>query len=96
MNRGLRSGLRACAAHSDNQLMELQLLAWLRDRDITPHMPVLGGSIPRPDDVLPPSTSLTTAPRGLYCPTGPVFGNPGTLHDGAGQEILVRAPHTAV
>ena len=80
-------GLRPRRLAADTAYGTGKLLAWLLDRDITPHIPVKEG-YERTDGTFPRLDFAYDAARDIYiCPNGRPLRTSGTVHDGRARII---------
>ena len=88
-------GLKPKRLTADTAYGTGKLLAWLLDKDITPHIPVWE-RYPRTDGMFSRSDFTYDAGRDVYiCPNGRPMRTSGTVHDGRVRNYLSQ-PATAV
>ena len=81
-------GLRPERLAADTAYGTGKLLAWLLDKDITPHIPVKEG-YERTDGMFPRLDFAYDAARDIYiCPNGRPLRTSGTIHDGRAKNYL--------
>ena len=81
-------GLKPGRLAADTAYGTGKLLAWLLDKDITPHIPVKEG-YERTDGMLPRLDFAYDAARDIYiCPNGRPLRTSGTVHDGRARNYL--------
>ena len=81
-------GLRPGRLAADTAYGTGKLLAWLLDKDITPHIPVKEG-YERTDGMFPRLDFAYDAVRDIYiCPNGRPLRTSGTIHDGRARNYL--------
>ena len=81
-------GLKPGQLAADTAYGTGKLLAWLLDKDITPHIPVKEG-YERTDGMFPRLDFAYDAARDIYiCPNGRPLRTSGTVHDGRARNYL--------
>src|SRR5438477_1113020 len=81
-------GLKPGRLAADTAYGTGKLLAWLLDKDITPHIPVKEG-YERTDGMFPRLDFAYDAARDIYiCPNGRPLRTSGTVHDGRARNYL--------
>ena len=81
-------GLKPGRLAADTAYGTGKLLAWLLDKDITPHIPVKEG-YERTDGMFPRFDFAYDAARDIYiCPNGRPLRTSGTIHDGRARNYL--------
>jgi transposase len=81
-------GLKPGRLAADTAYGTGKLLAWLLEKDITPHIPVKEG-YERTDGMFPRLDFVYDAARDIYiCPNGRLLRTSGTVHDGRAKNYL--------
>jgi hypothetical protein len=81
-------GLKPGRLAADTAYGTGKLVAWLLDKDITPHIPVKEG-YERTDGMFPRLDFAHDAARDIYiCPNGRPLRTSGTIHDGRARNYL--------